>query len=256
MLFSDLTTAAIRRTRHLLSHGAYIPTEYYVIPDKQLIYISIPKVACTSIKAALLASGSGYRRQYHQYMDIHTYASQYCRYSLSREHRSYYRFAFVRNPLERLVSCYEDKVRRDVQHTGRYYFATSYNNILIRSLFGDCFRSEMSFKEFVTLVAKIPDRLADGHFKSQYSMLYRNNRQIPEYIGHFERLEADWKPLADKYGLDALEHKNPSNSNNWRHYFSDKRIIELAAERYRKDLEAFGYGDTCEGLLKDVPCGS
>jgi hypothetical protein len=123
------------------------------------------------LKLALFIKGKDINQSYDEYMEIHTLASRNTGYKLSTEQKSYFIFAFVRNPLDRLVSCYEDKVKSTKQHHGKYYFDTNYNKIFINTFFGDKFRQDMSFGEFIKLVCKIPDLFADGHFKSQVSIV-------------------------------------------------------------------------------------
>jgi hypothetical protein len=233
-------------------YGHYIPVDYFVFDRRRLVYISIPKVACTSIKIALMGGAAHAVNEYSRYMNVHHDASTMQRAYLPRGASDYFKFAFVRNPFDRLVSCYEDKVRRQTQHNGRYYFDSHYNHILIRSLFGSRFYPEMSFADFVQLVARIPDWLADSHFKSQYAMLFRHGRKIPDFIGHFENLEEDWKPLAQSYGLPALANRNTNALRDWRTYYSDRAVVECVAKRYRSDLAHFGYEREYTELLHSV----
>ena len=240
------------RTRNLVFHGHYIPVDYFVFDQRRLVYISIPKVACTSIKIALMGEVVHAENDYSKYMNIHHDVTAKQRPRLPRPASGYFKFAFVRNPFDRLVSFYEDKVRRPTQHNGRYYFDSPYNRTLIGTLFGNCFSPEMSFTDFVQLVSRIPDWLADGHFKSQHAMLFRFGRQIPDFIGHFENLEEDWKPLAQHYGLPALTKKNANTLNNWRTYYSDRMVVERVAQRYHKDLADFGYEQEYTELLRSI----
>ena len=60
------------------------------------------------------------------------------------------------------------------------------NKPLTRNPFGAAFASDMAFPDFVRLVARVLDPLADAHFKSQYAMLFQREPPIPVFIGHFE----------------------------------------------------------------------
>ena len=241
----------ISRAGNLVTHGYYIPTDYYILDDKHLVYISIPKVACTSIKLALMGNTFGKSVQVDR-MSIHHLSRQYLHHRLSGQQKGYYRFAFVRNPFDRLISCYEDKVRRNRQHSGRYHFDTNYNKILIRQFFGGSFHPEMTFTKFVELVAKIPDFLSDNHFRSQYSMLYRKDVKLVDYIGKFEDLQHDWNILSEKFGLLPLDIANPSARHTISDYYQSKQLVELVARRYWKDIELFDYRDNYRVLLESV----
>jgi hypothetical protein len=189
-------------------------------------------------------------------MEVHEAGDFGQHFLLDRRRRRYFTFAFVRNPFERLVSCYEDRVRRSIyEPVGRHYFDSSYNHVLINRLFGDYFYREMSFDDFIGLVTRIPDWLADGHFKSQYGWLVRYGHMLPDYIGKLERLPDDWTPLAERYGLPDLPRQNPSLRENTVNYFVSEGMIELAARRYRKDIETFGYQDAYADLLSALSRG-
>ena len=240
------------RLRHLVLEGAYIPREYYVFDDRALVYLPIFKVASTSIKTALLKPGQGVG-VYPDYMSIHQEGTFGHHSLLSPRQRRYFKFAFVRNPFERLVSCYEDRVRRPIyEPIDSYYFDSDYNHVLIQKLTGSYFHKDMAFSEFIRLVARIPDFLADGHFKSQYGWLHRFGRPIPDYVGRLESLTQDWQPIATRFGLPDLEQRNPSSRDDVASYFSTPGIIDIAARRYRKDLEVFGYEDAHQQLRREV----
>lgn len=239
-----------QRLKYIILYGNYIPTQYYTYDDIKAVYIPIPKVACTSIKLALQQSEETYDEDsYDAYMDVHKNATiNHERLSLYKLD-DYFKFAFVRNPFDRLVSCYEDKVKKVTQHTGRYFFDTDYNNILIKRLFGNKFHHKMSFFEFAELVAKIPDVISDAHFRSQYSFLYIKNKPIVDYTGKLENLADDWAPLTDKFNIKAPHIKNKSERKDWKRYYTSTNITELVAERYRKDIKFFGYERDYKQLL-------
>lgn len=238
------------RAKNLIAHGHYIPTEYYVIDNLRLVYISIPKVACTSIKTALFSGDE--QSEYQDYMNIHKTASEHCFHTLNKQQLDYSTFAFIRSPFDRLVSCYEDKVKREKQHNGKYFFSSSYNNVLIKSITGKTFHPQMSFSEFANLVSRISDRLSDGHFKSQYSTLYSKKKGLPDFIGKFENLANDWPVLANQYSLNHLTVKNTTTKKDLKQYYSSKEIIDLVANRYLKDIEAFGYQGDYESLVSKI----
>ena len=237
------------RLSKIIAHREYIPTEHFIFEDKGLIYTSIPKVACTSIKIGLMAQSLQDSNSPDEYMNVHRITSRFMSYSIANKYQNYYKFAFVRNPLDRLVSCYKDKVKTEMQHNGRYHFATNYNTV-IKLLTGKKFTHDMSFDDFVKLVARIPDYLSDGHFKSQYSMLYKRGKQIPDYIGRFESLSTDWNHLAKKYDLKVLGEMNRTEKTDWQAYYKNKEILELAANRYKNDIDKFGYESDYRALLK------
>ena len=209
------------RLKHLLVEGAYIPREYYVFDDRRMVYMPIYKVASTSIKTALLRPNA-VKAEYPQYMDIHDEGTAGRHSLLHPRWWSYFKFAFVRDPFDRLISCYEDRVRRPVYlPIGRYYFDTGYNHSLIKRLFGASFSQDMSFTAFVALVTRIPDVVSDGHFKSQYAWLHRFGKCIPDYVGKLEALPESWAAISARCGGPAsLEYRNRSDRRDVSSYYA------------------------------------
>jgi hypothetical protein len=111
----------------------------------------------------------------------------------------------------------------------------------------------MGFTEFVRLVARIPDWIADAHFKSQSAMLCPSGQKIPDFIGHYESLDKDWETLSTRYRFPPLQRRNAVPRTDWRSYYTDPSIIHLVAERYNDDLVNFNYMDTYKALLHQYP---
>lgn len=238
------------RENFLRRYGEVYRREFYVIDSLKLVYLSIPKVACTTIKLAL-AKAVGIRFESHQDVEYVVHFHPEWRREgghLRETQRGYFRFSFVRNPFDRLVSCYRGKIiftqtakiRTPLYHD--YYFALPVN---------------ISFADFATRVSKIPDALADNHFKSQHALLYSGQELQVDYLGKFEQLEHDWQPIADKYQLDPLlnstnvSKNKPGCHSDYRLYYTEP-LARLVYERYSKDVHAFGYEEEYEELLAFV----
>src|SRR5215468_10609190 len=161
------------------------------------VYVEIPKVAFTSIKTALaeilgisLRSTGG---------DPHRLGWPTAEISSSHSAPLFpglFAFAFVRNPWDRLVSCYRDKIRGEVDGYTYFTIRPGVANCLARF---DTFVAGMSFAEFVGAVAAIPDDEADPHFRSQHTFVTDDNGQLSvDSIGRYEQLSDD---------LRAIEHR-------------------------------------------------
>jgi Sulfotransferase family len=227
----------------LKRYGESDPRQYYIFEDRRLNYLMLAKVACRSILTTIGKS----------YGITATYIFTDPRWNgrlqkLEDSLRNHDTFAFVRNPFDRIVSCYRHKI---VHNDDRpYHYADHFFDL----------PANMSFAEFVQRLSAIPDRLAERHFKSQASALFENGKPLANQIGRFENLREDWRKLALQYHFDPeLVHYNDSKIKagvlrDFRAYY-DERLVELVYRRYKHDVELLGYRQAYEELLDYVRTG-
>ena len=200
--------------------GKDFEREFFVVDNLRLVYINNPKTACSTIKSTLSRKVD---------REGATPPAQHLVRSLNKKQLSYFKFTFVRDPYDRLLSCYINKF---LQYKERFI----YEDYLMGYL-----KENDSFEDFVRKVAVIPDTLSDEHFRSQYSILYKNNKLIPDYVGRFESLASDFKDIADKYDLGEFDHINKSSNKELFNELYTPELIEIVGKRYAKDFENFGY---------------
>jgi len=129
----------------------------------RLIYIPINKAACSSIKKSLLPIFD---------LDNNLPPHQAPFPTIpNREiiaQKEYFTFGFVRNPWDRLVSCYRSKIRSYLINNSGVV-----NGVYIGFLnkYGNRFYAGMTFADFAAEVCRIPDSISDPHFRSQYYSL-------------------------------------------------------------------------------------
>jgi hypothetical protein len=137
----------------------------------------------------------------------------------------------VRNPWDRLLSCYINKIGDSSIH----------GNFIKYGLF----YPKMSFEDFLKAVSIIPDAIADEHFKSQASFLWdKDGNQLVDFIGKLESLESDFHYVSKKhnFNVNVLPHLKKSkerNHNYQRHYTDETK--KLVTKRYEKDIRLLGY---------------
>ena len=167
----------IRASFNFLIFGRFAPTEYVVIDEKRLVYIVNSKVACSSIKKTLIRKTvcDDCRGLIHDELSRNTLQK------LPVDIRNEYDFfTFVRNPFDRVVSCYVDKFikersrRRDSMYFDDYLFGY--------------LATTKDFSDFVRRIIKIPFFLSDRHFLPQCKLI--TDQGLPALtIKKFESLE-------------------------------------------------------------------
>lgn len=218
--------------------GCYNPKNRAITSRKhRFIYFYIPKVASTSLKRILsknlLGLDTGKRVHcvyFEEVIDVK-----------GGEYEDFFKFAFVRNPWDRIVSCYADKILHEDVTNNKYK-----NGVFRRyeRKFGNTFHMGMSFESFVKVIHGIPDHEADRHFQSQHNFISdKNGRILVDFVGRFENLAEDYAHIARKCGLAdfVLPHENRSKrANDYRSLYTPetRRLIE---ERYQRDIELFDY---------------
>lgn len=130
---------------------------------------------------------------------------------------SYFKFAFVRNPWDRLVSEYEF-IRRRPDH-GRH------SKVM-----------KMGFEKYIVYQSK----RFDAH---QINMLAdKNGNLLMDFIGKFENLQDDWNRVTDKLGIEnkELTHRKKAGIKDYNSYYTDESRA-LVSELWKRDIESFGY---------------
>jgi hypothetical protein len=164
----------------------------------------------------------------------HATCSEIKKYYASKEQwDSYFKFAIIRNPFDRIVSSY---------------------NWLCGSMMKPCnFRDRLLFKNFVFRKAPFKEVLSQDfigdptnryhHIKPSIEYLFENDNLLVDYVGRFENLEYEWKFICKKIGTkNTLPHihKRSRSNKHYREYYNDETRGYIS-EVYKKDLEIFGY---------------
>ncbi len=227
----------IKEFLRLCRYGMVQNRIFVVLRDKKLIYLSNPKVGCSSIKQTLTQDIQGDGSSIHKYSfdEVH---------KVPENIKDFHSFTFVRNPFKRLVSCYIDKYQGDLdkdweQLTFDYY------------LLG-VMRKDKGFEQFVKNVARIPDCLSNKHFRSQYRLTHDfRNRKLVKEIGHLENIGEEFSALQVCYNLGNLPHYNKSKDYSWMDYYTHE-TAHLVYKRFRKDIELFGYQEDYQQLMQHL----
>lgn len=138
----------------------------------------------------------------------------------AKEYKNYFKFAFVRNPWDRVVSCYCNKVLTQGHKR-----------------FRECFGK--GFDYFVDYIRKQNLHTADAHIRLQTALIPLDE---VDFIGRLENFNEDLLYVMGMLGLQhvAIPHKNKSTHTHYSTYYN-RKTRQIIAEKYRADIEAFGY---------------
>jgi chondroitin 4-sulfotransferase 11 len=216
------------------------------LPSAKVVYHPIPKVACSSVMSACVDAleidfppGEWkpevfQTRKWDHLFDRPSIVAE--DRPLPRRFDKYWSFAFVRNPWDRLVSCYSEKIRPDGDPEN---FINGVSRVL--ASFG-VFEAGMSFERFAREVAQIPDEEAEPHFLSQHKFIVNHEGDlIVDFLGRFETLDQDFDVVRQRIRAPVeLPHLLRSPRGHYRDYYSSD-LADIVGERYAEDIARFGY---------------
>ena len=211
----------------------------------KIMYYSIPKVACTTIKTCIAKLENIDAKTlgvHHRNPAIKRLTMREANVEL---YKNYYRFSFVRNPWDRLFSCYKNKIYdppRFFPKSNAYHNEKGEFKDFIRR-YGDLGFRNMEFEDFVDFVVEIPDHLCDPHFLPQHYFL---DIERINFLGRFENFRSDILKVLEKISVvsnltDIISEKKQSSSPGSYKDAYDNRTIDLVAAKYAKDIQLFNY---------------
>lgn len=199
----------------------------------QFIFLRMRKVASSSMRAVLeplcipkpngrlrhLMSRARLEWNYHNYVfRAHENITAARRRMPADAFADYFKFAFVRNPWERLVSEYEFILRNP--HHGRYK--------RVKALGG--------FSAFIEMQINRKDAY-------QLNMLCdKRGKLLTDFIGKLENLDRDWQTVCERIGIEhqLLPHENVSQRKPYQDYY-DAASVKLVARHWAREIELFEY---------------
>lgn len=214
--------------------GSQRPVVVVIHPWK-LAYFRIPKAANSSIKhvfarALDLAKQEGVSQTSDRYWlsqdpDVVEILSVKEFVQRGYEHR-YFSFSVVRDPVDRVFSCYRNKFLRNAE--------------LSDSLASRGFTQSMDFADFVDHLCTISDRDADVHLMPQSYILSYKRRVRAKTIITLPELAQRWRIIQDYVRdnsgvrLDDLPIINSTDSVDGEISHNSK-VIDKLKRRYRRD---------------------
>lgn len=153
----------------------------------------------------------------------------------------FFRFAFVRNPYSRLLSCYLDRILRQTSRPRREL------NIELKKR--GTSTAEVTFEAFVQITCNQRSPAQNSHWRRQYDDLCCDLVEL-HYIGRFETLWSDMARVSERiFGklmpemCDRGINKAPTQTSadqQVRQYYTQE-LADLVFESYEQDFKSFGY---------------
>lgn len=157
---------------------------------------------------------------------IHSFAKKYKKQIGSKKWDNYFKFTFVRNPWDKMVSQYF-YIQKNQQ--GKY---------------------KLTFREFISAFQSCPEK---EYINGVGIPVRFNPVQLPwildddgnclvDFIGRFENFQEDFGIICDKIGIpkQRLPHENKSRHKHYNEYY-DNETREIVAKKFAQDIEYFGY---------------
>ena len=186
-----------------------------------ILFIHVPKAAGTSISYAIYGRSLGHLKA----IEI----SRWC----PNEFSSLFKFAFVRNPWDRLVSAYRFAVKGQTEIAGMRN-SKQYKTNPFRSF--DSFVYEWLYeKDLMTL---------DYVFQPQHLFISDENKiSLVDFIGKVELFDHDLEKVSEITGktIDSLNLNRISKQSNYIQYYKDSQLINSVGDIYHDDVSFLGY---------------
>jgi hypothetical protein len=204
--------------RQIDSKGPYMSFKGF--DDLKCIFVHIPKAAGVSVNKALFGNLGGSHHKLKDYQLIFN----------KKEFNAYYKFTFVRNPWDRLVSTYFFLKNGGFHENDKVWFdenLSQFNN----------------FEEFVLNWLNEDNIYKWIHFIPQYEFITVNGKVLIDDIYKLEHIEESMVTIAQKLNLTLElrhENQNPNRKSKYREYYSPK-TKDVVSSVYKKDIELFDY---------------
>jgi hypothetical protein len=208
------------------------------------VFVEVPKAGCTVVKRVLQASENGGALP-PDLVSVHDRSTS----PLAAPLRDgfdveevfgagsrFFRFAFVRNPYSRALSCYLEKI------AGAQWL----RDLRLPKL-GFQPDEEITFSQFLRRVADQEPSAMDIHWAPQ-SFLLALPKVEYAFLGRFESFHADLEALRRHLGLQApaslfserTQHTTGARSRISAHF--DRETVDLVRGIYHEDFQRLGYG--------------
>ncbi|WP_027186326.1 sulfotransferase family protein [Desulfovibrio inopinatus] len=214
---------------------------------KKFLYAPIPKVAHTTIKKTLFTlemseAGLTYEGNVHDCLASPFILPYQLPDSMLHEiflKHTYFKFTFIRNPIDRIASGYLDKISNTTNERKieRAYF---------EKMLGADENTEITLVDFLSVLRKTPPDAMDLHFKPQSDVILSNTIDY-DFIGSMDSLDTELPMILSKIynkpyneiQVTNVTHHATNASNKIPSVFTEQRAYDLAEEIYKDDFKLY-----------------
>ena len=228
-----------------------------ILVDDQhkILYCSIPKVGCTNWKKVFVMMSGKYNvsRNITKPMNVHherfmrniglQYLSDFTKDEIVHRIHSYYKFLFVRNPLERILSAYRDKFTQYNKYTK--YFQHKYGKFIIKKYRKNANKVSLArghdvrFEEFVNYITDRPSNKEFNPHWAQYYRLCHPCKITYDFIGKMETLDMDAPYVMRKFQNGTWPFPPPPKTQSQTRSALKRFYRRIPAENISKLVEVY-----------------
>ncbi|XP_033632119.1 carbohydrate sulfotransferase 14-like isoform X2 [Asterias rubens] len=232
-----------------------------IVDDKRkFLYCYVPKVACSNWKRVIkFMQGTiddiGTRLKMDHKNGL-VFLDSFSEKEINYRIKNYYKFMFVRNPMERLLSAYRNKFGE----VALSQYKDRYAPRIIHRYRGewDGKSNNITLEEFIRFVIDSRTRTMDQHWKPMHLLCHPCAMQY-DFVGSFEQLNADADFVLDKIKGDTgayfprrQDWYNPTTEEKMQNLIKDVDpvYIQQFVDKFILDFITFGYAPPKQYYLK------
>ena len=197
---------------------------YRRFDETESIFIHIPKAGgISTIKSLYGEEAGGFG---------HPTYKRFLRLYGKKHFDAYFKFTFVRNPWDRLLSAYNFLKKGGLNHMDQQFC-------------DDVLCEYDTFEKFV--MEWVDSESVEGwvHFIPQYRYVYDDDMKlVVDFVGKFENFNEDFEKVRDTLQVGIpLKHLNKTKDKEEKSYRDayTSEMAEKVTDIYKKDIQLFGY---------------
>lgn len=196
--------------------------------ERKFVFVCVPKTGSTTLSKYFKRTGQFDKPKNHPWL-TEKYHYPISKIQQEEDVKNYYKFAFHRNPFDRLVSSWID-------------FTQAKGHQLWSEKLTKQFKSWEDFaKNFVDT-----DWANEIHFQPTTYYTHVNGVQAVDHVARYENFTKETQNILTHIGINyqvenfAHRFRKTNRQKDYRKYYKDDATIETVAIHFKSDLDTFG----------------